>query len=245
MESIAQRNRGHSRHKNGIAMLGVKAAEKRVGTLDAIGIAMEFRRGSEIYGEAETADYIYKVVKGAVRVYKVLDDGRRQINAFYLTGDVFGLEPSPYHPFSAEAVTESCILVIKKSSLVALAARHSAVANELWSITALKLEHIQKLMVTLGRKTAHERVASFLFEMAERSPDQYTFELPMSRQDIADHLGLTIETVSRIFTQLEEKFAIELPASRRVVIKNRGLLADMSGISEPNVITPLRRVKAR
>ncbi|HXY89500.1 MAG TPA: helix-turn-helix domain-containing protein [Xanthobacteraceae bacterium] len=189
---------------------------------------MDFPRNGEIYGEGETADYIYKVINGAVRVYKVLDDGRRQISAFYLPGDVFGLEASDNYPFSAEAVTPSSVLVIKRSSLAALAARQSEVANELWSLTARELEHMQNLMITLGRKNAQERVAAFLLEMAGRAPDKNMLELPMSRQDIADYLGLTIETVSRTFTQLENELAISLPTSRRVVLRNRGALSRLN-----------------
>ena len=197
---------------------------KMVSTLDMIGAAMSFSRNGEIYGEGEAADYIYKVLSGAVRTYKLLDDGRRQISAFHLPGDVFGLEAASNHHFSAEAVTPATVIVVKRSALVALAARQGDVANELWTLTARELEKVQNLMITLGRKNAQERVAAFLLEMADRASDKHTVELPMSRQDIADYLGLTIETVSRTFTQLENEAAIELPTSRRVVLRNRGAL---------------------
>jgi CRP/FNR family transcriptional regulator, nitrogen fixation regulation protein len=197
---------------------------KLVSTLDMMGAAMSFSRNGEIYGEGEAADYIYKVVSGAVRTYKLLDDGRRQISAFHLPGDVFGLEAASNHHFSAEAVTSATVLVVKPSTLVALAARQGEVANELWTITARELEKVQNLMITLGRKNAQERVAAFLLEMSGRASGKHTIELPMSRQDIADYLGLTIETVSRTFTQLENEAAIELPTSRRVVLRDRGAL---------------------
>jgi CRP/FNR family transcriptional regulator, nitrogen fixation regulation protein len=193
-------------------------------TLDLMGAAMSFSRNGEIYGEGEAADYIYKVVSGAVRTYKLLDDGRRQISAFHLPGDVFGLEAASSHNFSAEAVSSATVLVVKRSALIALAARQNDVANELWALTARALEKVQNLMITLGRKNAQERVAAFLLEMEGRASDKNTIELPMSRQDIADYLGLTIETVSRTFTQLENEAAIELPTSRRVVLRNRGAL---------------------
>jgi CRP/FNR family transcriptional regulator, nitrogen fixation regulation protein len=193
-------------------------------TLDMMGAAMSFSRNGEIYGEGEAADYIYKVESGAVRTYKLLDDGRRQISAFYLPGDVFGLEAASNHYFSAEAVTTSTVLVVRRSALVALAARQNDVANELWTLTASALGKVQNLMITLGRKNAQERVAAFLLEMSGRACDKHTIELPMSRQDIADYLGLTIETVSRTFTQLENEAAIELPTSRRVVLRDRGAL---------------------
>jgi CRP/FNR family transcriptional regulator, nitrogen fixation regulation protein len=197
---------------------------KLSGTLEMMGAAMEFPRNGEIYGEGEAADYVYKVMSGAVRISKVLDDGRRQINAFHLAGEVFGFEVGEDHQFSAEAVTSSKILIVKRSALIALATRQNEVANELWTLTARKLEHVQNLMITLGRKNAHERVAAFLLEMAGRAADKRTIELPMPRQDIADYLGLTIETVSRTFTQLENEAAIELTTSRRVVLRNRGAL---------------------
>jgi CRP-like cAMP-binding protein len=194
------------------------------GTLEMMGAAMSFARNGEIYGEGEAADYIYKVVSGTVRSYKLLDDGRRQINAFHLPGDVFGLEAARNHHFSAEAVTRATVLVVKRSALVALAARQNDVANELWTLTARELQKVQNLMITLGRKNALGRVAAFLLEMAGRGFDKHILELPMSRQDIADYLGLTIETVSRTFTQLENNSAIELPTSRRVVLRDRGAL---------------------
>jgi CRP/FNR family transcriptional regulator, nitrogen fixation regulation protein len=198
--------------------------EKLSGTLEMMGAVMEFPRNGEIYGEGEGADYVYKVMSGAVRISKVLDDGRRQINAFHLAGDVFGFEVGEDHHFSAEAVAHSKVLIVKRSALIALAARQNEVANELWTLTARKLEQVQNLMITIGRKNAHERVAAFLLEMADRASDKRTIDLPMSRQDIADYLGLTIETVSRTFTQLENDAAIELPTSRRVVLRNRGAL---------------------
>jgi CRP-like cAMP-binding protein len=228
-ESALSINRGFSRQPERQAPANKQQSPRKLkGTLEMMGATMDFPRNGEIYGEGETADYIYKVINGAVRVYKVLDDGRRQISAFYLPGDVFGLEASDNYPFSAEAVTPSSVLVIKRSSLAALAARQSEVANELWSLTARELEHMQNLMITLGRKNAQERVAAFLLEMAGRAPDKNMLELPMSRQDIADYLGLTIETVSRTFTQLENELAISLPTSRRVVLRNRGALSRLN-----------------
>src|SRR5262245_35521471 len=91
------------------------------GSIEMMGAPMAFARNAEIYGEGEPADYVYKVVSGTVRTYKVLSDGRRQIGAFYLAGDVFGLEMGEEHTFSAEAITDSKVLVIKRSAVVALA----------------------------------------------------------------------------------------------------------------------------
>lgn len=188
------------------------------------GAPVRFERNTEIYGEDEPAEYFYQVISGAVRTYKVLSDGRRQIGAFHLPGDVFGLEAGEFHRFSAEAIATSMIRVAKRSGIIALAARDHDLANDLWMRTAHDLQHAQDHMLLLGRKNAEERVASFLLQMADRAAAERTVDLPMSRQDIADYLGLTIETVSRTLTQLEGKAAIELPSSRRIFLCNRAAL---------------------
>ena len=188
-----------------------------------MGAPMPFSRNAEIYGENEPADYLYRVISGAVRTYKVLSDGRRQIGGFYLPGDIFGLECGEEHSFSAEAISECKVLVIKRSSLVSLAARDGEVARQLWTMTAGELQRAQDHIMLLI-KTAQERVAGFLLEMASRSVSTGEIELPMSRQDIADYLGLTIETVSRTLTQLEKSAAIAVPTSRRIVLRNRAAL---------------------
>jgi len=192
-------------------------------SIELMGTAMPFARNAEIYGENEPAEYLYKVVSGAVRSYKVLNDGRRQIGGFYLPGDVFGLEVCDEHSFSAEAIVDSKVMVIKRASLVALAARDTEVARQLWTMTAGELQRAQDHIMLLI-KTAQERVAGFLLEMATRRSATSEIELPMSRQDIADYLGLTIETVSRTLTQLENSAAIAVPASRRIVLRNRAAL---------------------
>lgn len=188
-----------------------------------MGATIYFDQNSEIYGENEPADYVYKVLSGTVRTYKVLNDGRRQVGAFYLPGDVFGLEIGDEHTFSAEAITDSSILVVKRSAVIAQAARDNGVARELWAATARELRRTQDHLLLLI-KNAQERVASFLLEMADRSQTGGAIELPMSRQDIADYLGLTIETVSRTLTHFETAAAIELPRSRRIVLRNRSAL---------------------
>jgi CRP/FNR family nitrogen fixation transcriptional regulator len=188
------------------------------------GAAVRFERNTEIYGEDDPGEYFYEVISGAVRTYKVLSDGRRQIGAFHLPGDVFGLEADEIHRFSAEAIATSVIRVAKRSTVIGLAARDHDLATDLWMRTAHDLQHAQDHMLLLGRKNAEERVASFLLQMADRASAEMTVDLPMSRQDIADYLGLTIETVSRTLTQLEGKAAIELPSSRRVFLCNRAAL---------------------
>jgi CRP-like cAMP-binding protein len=193
-----------------------------------MGAPMSFARNAEIYGEGEPADYLYKVISGTVRTYKVLSDGRRQIGAFYMAGDVFGLETGDEHTFSAEAISDAKVLVIKRNALVALAERDNEVARQLWALTGRELSRVQDHILLLI-KTAQERVVGFLLEMAERASNDGAVELPMSRQDIADYLGLTIETVSRTLTTLENAAAIELPSSRRIVLRNRSALNRLNG----------------
>jgi len=196
-------------------------------SIELMGAPMPFARNEEIYGENEPAEYLYKVLSGTVRTYKVLNDGRRQIGAFYLPGDIFGLEAGDEHMFSAEAIVDCKVLVIKRSSVISLAARESDVARQLWEMTAAELQRAQDHIMLLI-KTAQERVAGFLLEMAKRAPAGNEVELPMSRQDIADYLGLTIETVSRTLTQLENAAAISVPSSRHIVLRNRAALTRMN-----------------
>ncbi|NWG23572.1 MAG: helix-turn-helix domain-containing protein [Pseudorhodoplanes sp.] len=187
---------------------------------------MPFAKGEEICGENESADHVYKVLSGAVRTYKILNDGRRQIGAFYLPGDVFGMEAGGFHSFSAEAIVDSNVLMVRRSALLAASQRDTGVMNKLLACTALELERARNHALLLV-KTAQERVASFLLEMAGRLPGD-AVELPMCRQDIADYLGLTIETVSRTLTQLGNAQAIELPTSRRIILRNRSALAELN-----------------
>jgi CRP/FNR family transcriptional regulator, nitrogen fixation regulation protein len=192
-------------------------------TIELMGACMSFPANAEIYGESEPADYLYKVVSGTVRTYKVLVDGRRQIGAFHLPGDIFGLDSGDEHTLSAEAITDCKIAVIKRSALMALAARDNEVAREMWTLTARELQRVQEHSLVLI-KSAEERVAGFLLEMAERLPAGGAVELPMSRQDIADYLGLTIETVSRTLKLLEDAAAIEVAKRRRILLRNRSAL---------------------
>ena len=176
----------------------------------------------------EPATYVYRVMTGLVRTYRILADGRRQISEFFLPGDVFGLQAGQDYRLSAEAVTDCHLVAMRRGQLADRATQDGATAHKLWALTLHHLKRSEEHMLLLGRKSAAERLAWFLMDMAERIPAPDTVELPMSRQDIADYLGLTIETVSRTMTQLREDALIELPSSRRVVLRNRGVLNEMS-----------------
>jgi CRP/FNR family transcriptional regulator, nitrogen fixation regulation protein len=206
------------------------AAEKSAlaQSMQMMGAVMSFQRNSEIFGENEPAEYVYRVISGSVRTYKILSDGRRQICGFYLPGDIFGLEFADEHMFSAEAVTDAKVVVVKHSAVTAQADRDATIGRELFALTGRELRRVQDHVLLLV-KSAQERVASFLLEMAERANAGNTVELPMSRQDIADYLGLTIETVSRTLTSLESADAIAVPTSRRIVLRNRSALLRLNG----------------
>ncbi|WP_213770487.1 helix-turn-helix domain-containing protein [Bradyrhizobium sp. dw_78] len=195
--------------------------------LSLMGAPMRYPRNTEIFGEDEPAEYLYQVVSGAVRTYKMLDDGRRQVSAFYLPGDVFGFEAGETHATSAEAISDSQILVIKRSALMARADHEKDLAQQLWTLTARELERTQRHVLLLIKR-AEERVAGFLLDMERRAAKAKAVELAMSRQDIADYLGLTIETVSRTLTQLQQTGVISLSSSRCVELRNRTALAQLN-----------------
>jgi CRP/FNR family transcriptional regulator, nitrogen fixation regulation protein len=203
------------------------AARGGFGAMEAMGSQMRFGPNEEIFGEGEPAEYVYKVINGAVRTYKILCDGRRQIGGFYLPGDIFGLEIGKEHQFSAEAIKDVTVLVVRRSAIVSLAERDCDAARELWSFTGRELNRVQEHLLLLV-KSAQQRVASFLLEMSARLAATDAIELPMSRQDIADYLGLTIETVSSTMTQLASEQAIGLPTARRIVLRNSGALRQLN-----------------
>ena len=125
-----------------------------------------YKKGSEIYGEKEPADYVYQVKAGSVRSYKLLSDGRRQIGAFHLVGDIFGLENGSEHRFTAEAIVNTTVRLIKRRSLEMMAESDAMVSRNLLGMTTENLEHAENHMLLLGRKTSLERVAAFLANIA-------------------------------------------------------------------------------
>jgi CRP/FNR family nitrogen fixation transcriptional regulator len=191
------------------------------------GVRMSYARDEEIYGEGEPAEFVYRVLSGAVRTYRVLSDGRRQVCDFLLPGEYFGVETSPDHRATAEALADTTVLVIRRSALSELARRDVEIAGELWMMSARRLERSQDHILMLGRKSASERVAGFLIDFASRVEAKDDFDLPMSRQDIADYLGLTIETVSRTFSQFEHLGVLKAHNSRRIHLTDRRSLEEM------------------
>jgi CRP/FNR family transcriptional regulator, nitrogen fixation regulation protein len=195
--------------------------------LGVIATEFTYRKEEEVYGEDEPSEYVYQVIRGAVRSYKLLSDGRRQIGAFHLPGDVFGLDPGATHRLTAEAITDTTVRLVKRRSLEAAAASNVKVAHSLWTMTAGDLHHAEDHMLLLGRKTALERVATFLLEMDRRLAKAGMMALPMCRRDIGDYLGLTLETVSRALSELNDKGILAFSGARQIVLRNRQRLADM------------------
>src|ERR1700754_421827 len=188
-----------------------------------------YKKGTEIYGEKEPAEYVYQVKSGAVRSYKLLSDGRRQIGAFHLAGDIFGLENGGEHRFTAEAIVNTTVRLIKRRSLELIAESDAMVSRNLLSMTTENLQHAENHMLLLGRKTSLERVAAFLIEMDRRITAAGVMPLPMCRRDIADYLGLTLETVSRALSRLHALGIIGFISSnqRQIVLLNRRELASL------------------
>ena len=200
-----------------------------VTALFRMGVTMAFAKDEEIYCQDEDADLIYRVLEGAVRTTRVMADGRRQIGDFYLAGDIFGLETGPAHRFAAEAVRDSVILVIKASALKTTGEDMQRLG---WEATRRELERAQEHVLLLGRKTACERVASFLKGLSDKSGGAPVVDLPMGRQDMADYLGLTIETVSRMLSQLQSGRIVSFCATRQFRVVNPESLARLADQSQ-------------
>jgi CRP/FNR family nitrogen fixation transcriptional regulator len=215
---------------NAAVLRGLPAAlPASTGPAPALGATRVLARDEEIFAEGDRAAFFYKVVSGAVRTSKLLSDGRRQIDAFHLPGDIFGIESGEEHRFSAEAVCNATVIAYRRCSLDTLASTDGSFARQIVAAMMRSLERAQDHMLLLGRKSALEKIAAFLLDMTDRVSDDDHVDLPMSRTDIADHLGLTIETVSRSLTQLERQGVIELPAHRRtIVLRNKAALLQLN-----------------
>ena len=176
------------------------------------GLRMTFERNAEIYAQDDEVEFLYQVARGVVRTSRLTVEGRRQVGDFYYVGDIFGLEPGPDHRFGAEALGDCEILVVRRSVVRAFAG-DAELNRAILEATRLEMERLQDHVVMLGRKSARERVAAFLMSIAQRQ-DEGAANLAMGRQDMADYLGLTIETVSRMLTQLQGEAIVEFPTAR-------------------------------
>jgi CRP/FNR family nitrogen fixation transcriptional regulator len=193
------------------------------GSSSRIGVVRSYARKSHIIHENDPADHVYEVVSGTVCTCKMLREGRRQIAGFYFAGDIFGLESIEQHSVAAEAVTNARVRIFKKRELAALASSNLQVADRLLALTTRELARKQDHLLLLLSTTAEERIISFLLEMVQRaSPrEDDLINLPMARRDIADYLGLTLETVSRILWDFERRGAIEISGRHSIVLRNQ------------------------
>lgn len=180
--------------------------------------AARFEAGARIFSQGDRAGKIYRVKAGIVRLYRLLSDGRRQVTAFCLPGDVFGLAPEGSHHLFAEAVEETQLAVYPALE---------ALDGDVMALLLGKLFTAQNHLTVLGRHQAAERLASFLLDMAARQGTGTRVDLPMSRTDIADYLGLTIETVSRSLAKLQQERLVRLNGARHIELLDAETLRGM------------------
>ncbi len=182
--------------------------------------AIEFEAGQEVVGEGDPTENFYLVTRGLFRAVKYTRDGRRQVFAFYVPGDLCGLEPGATHKLSIEAVDRAAMAILPRQACRRRMSDdprlNAALFEGATRALTLSIDH----MLMIGRSSAEERLAWFLTMIHARSAPfgDNVVELAMQRQDIADYLGLTIETVSRTFTHFKERGLITLPRKRRVEI---------------------------
>ena len=200
---------------------------RRPAALVLDGLHHSHGQGETIFDEGAPADRVYQLISGSLRTCRILRDGRRQIEAFHFPGDVFGLESGPTYRSSAETLSETLVRVMPRAALDGLAAERGDVARRLLELATDSLRRSQDHVLMLGRRTACERVAALLLDLAERTGAQSLLDVPMTRQDMADYLGLTIETVSRTLTQFQHDGLIALPSARKVLLRDRGALEAM------------------
>jgi len=195
--------------------------------LHAAGRARHFVRDREIYTDGHNADHVFKVEAGVVRTYKFLRDGRRQVDAFHGPGNVFGLEIGAKYSFSAAAASDCVVISYRRSNLEKLAASNEQLSLQLFTSALRSLARAREHSLSLGRRTAVEKVAAFLLGCTEYTRGGDDVFLAMTRKDIADYLGLTIETVSRTLAKLEEQSLIRLVGTRQVRLTDTSALRNL------------------
>ena len=185
-----------------------------------------------IFTEGDDADHVFNVTDGVVRLYKLLIDGRRQITGFLFAGDFMGLSAHETYAYSAEAITQLSACRFPRKKLESMLEQYPKLEKRLLGMVVDELTTAQDQMLLLGRKTAQERLASFLLSLSRRAIHRGlsgdSVSLVMGRADIADFLGLTTETVSRTITQLKRAGAIDLQSGGRVSLADRAALEDMA-----------------
>jgi CRP/FNR family transcriptional regulator len=206
--------------------------EAELSALSSIKSIMELERDDLLFQEGESADYLFNVTSGVIRVYKLLPDGRRQITGFLFPGDFLGIANNDEYTYSAEAVTHTSVCRFRRGKLEAVLMQFPKLEHRLLSIASHELAAVQDQMILLGRKTARERVASFLVMLSDRatrsSLPSNPISLPMGRADIGDFLGLTLETVSRTMSRLRREGIIADAPGGGVRLIDREKLEEIS-----------------
>jgi len=179
-----------------------------------------FSANSVIYAQGEQTGPLYLVEFGTVRVCRMTADGRRQINSFHYAGDVFGFDGGTEHQSYAESVDGAGVRVIR-------AAEPTAFGREMLTMALVGLGRSQEHLLLLGRMSANERIAAFILDLLERQQSDDVVMLPMQRNDIADYLGVTFETVSRVLRVLKDRNIIRLPSVDRIEVCDAGALANI------------------
>jgi CRP-like cAMP-binding protein len=195
---------------------------------DHVGTVVTLRRDTALFREGEPARCCYKVLTGAVRSCRLLADGRRHIGEFLLPGDFIAVEAADTYRFTLEAVTDATVMRYPRAAIERLVQQRPQLGKSLLGLVCGGLSAAQSHMLLLGRKSAVERLASFLLMMATRNGGADRVSLPMTRGDIADYLGLTTETVSRIFSQFKTQGVIQIRANSEVLLRHRDALEDIA-----------------
>lgn len=197
--------------------------------LEQFGATLHFSREREIHAEGDDAEFCYRVVSGCVRTVRQLEDGRRQVGGFHLPGDMFGLDGTDTHDSAAEAVTETVLRRYPRRMVESLAESHGALSRRLREIAVADLRAAQHRLLLLGRATASERIAAFLLEMERRLGHHGNrfMEMPMGRADMADHLGLTVETICRVLAAMKKDGTV-VPSRTGVTVRDHAALEDVA-----------------
>ncbi|MBD3837252.1 helix-turn-helix domain-containing protein [Brevundimonas sp.] len=208
-----------------------RLGDEDLAKLDSIAERTALKAGEGLIRQGDPAGHVFNITSGSVRVYKLLPDGRRQITGFLFAGDFVGLATGEDYAFSAEAIEDATLCRFRKSDYRALIREAPALESALLERATHELAAAQNQMLLLGRKTALERVASFLLNLPEdpvRPATDGLVRLPMTRAEIADYLGLTIETVSRVFSRLKTTGVIRLVSLHELRIENPDRLAALA-----------------
>jgi CRP-like cAMP-binding protein len=236
-EAIRPANSHSFRRQSGLGTSGqeaVSGVDEDFLALKRIGSTMRVARNRTIFNEGDPAEYAYQLVSGVVRLCKHMADGRRQIVQFLFPGDFFSFMDLAGHKLSAEAVSDVVLTCYSQRVIAQMGKDKPSVRERFVKLLSQRLHHMHDHLMMLGRQTAAERVASFLVLLSERvgPPEDNVIDVTMSRQDIADYLGLTIETVCRVLSKLKRRRIIDIPDLHRLVLRDIEALHLMAGGGE-------------